>query len=56
MLDQNLSKKRTENEKVNSEMKNKKEEIVKAGTHHKELLEKFRAIRKKIVEAEEALA
>ena len=37
ILDQNLSKKRTENEKVNSEMKNKKEEIVKAGTHHKEL-------------------
>ena len=37
MLDQNLSKKRTENEKVNSEMKSKKEEILKVGTHHKEL-------------------
>ena len=37
MLDQNLNKKKIENEKLSKEMKSKKEEIVKAGTHHKEL-------------------
>ena len=56
MLDQNLNKKKMESDKVTSEMKSKKEELVKASTHHKELQEKYRVIRKKIVEAEEALA
>ena len=37
MLDQNLNKKKIENEKLSKEMKSKKDEIVKAGTHHKEL-------------------
>ena len=37
MLDQNLNKKKIENEKLSTEMKSKTEEIVKAGTHHKEL-------------------
>lgn len=56
MIGQYLDKKKIESDKVANEMKNKKEELSKASSQHKELHERCRAIKKKIVEAEEALA
>ena len=56
MIGQYLDKKKIESDKVANEMKNKKEELGKASSQHKELQERCRAIKKKIVEAEEALA
>ena len=56
MLKQNLETKKGENEKVSAELQAKKDELLKANGEHKELQDKYRAIRRKIVEAEETLA
>ena len=56
MIGQYLDKKKIESDKVANEMKSKKEELGKVSSQHKELQERCRAIRKKIVETEEALA
>ena len=56
LLKQNLESKKVENEKVFAELQAKKDELVKANGEQKELQDKYRAIRRKIVEAEESLA
>ena len=48
--------KKGENEKVAAELQAKKDDLLKANGEHKELQDKYRAIRRKIVEAEETLA
>ena len=56
MLKKQLEAKKVENEKVFAELQAKKDDLVKANGEQKELQDKYRAIRRKIVEAEESLA
>lgn len=56
VLKQSLESKKAESEKVVAALQAKKDGLVKANGEQKELQDKYRAVRRKIVEAEEALA
>ena len=56
VLKQDLASKNSENDKIFTELQAKKDDLVKANGEQKELQDKYRTIRKKIVEAEEKLA